>query len=215
MKSVLRKIARLFEPISSRIFKVIYFFLDGFYPRTEYCRLCGFPINRHKHHLWTLWADAEVLNLVNKNYYVYPICKHCRKTKTWDIIYKAYEDYYRDLFSWTNKLLFTWSDIELALLRDKSINLVPGDIKFWESTIKKAYKTSNNDGIEYCGFKKGAEIKEVVIAAENLSKKYKGIRVEKTPTRISIRFSKNGEKRKKREKEESGRIIYLPGNVQS
>ena len=193
MQSVLRKVARLGGPVSAKVLKFLYFIIDGGWWTTESCRICGFPIS-HRGNKNTYWADAEVLNLVNRHYYVFPICKHCRETKTWNEIYKAYSDYWADLYSWTKCIGFTWSDIELALLKDRKENIVPGEIKFWEDTIRRAYKSSTLRESEFCGFRKGEELRELVIAAKNLEKKNKGISVVETETRTSIRFKKNGKK---------------------
>jgi hypothetical protein len=210
MKFVLRLLARQFPNFSARIFKVLYFWMDGFYKRTEFCKICGFPIRRdwNKH---TFWAEAEVLNLDRKGYYVYPICKHCRNTKTWDKIFEAYKNYWHDLADWSTYPGFTWKDIETALNRDRKVNGSNGDIKFWKKTIERSYKSEEREECEYCGFKPGKVMPEVVKAAEELSKKYKGIQVLKTETRISIKFIKTNGKRQKKQRQ---KVILLPGKTE-
>jgi len=206
MYSVLRKLARLGGPVSAKVLKFLYTIFDGFYEREEYCTICGFPISRD-HKLSTPWADAEVLNLVNKPYYLYPICKHCRDTKPWEEIYKAYSQYYSELFRRTDKLGFTWPDVREALERDRKCNLSRGEIQEWKKTLKAAYKDAFPGCSEFCGFKKGKELPELLMAAKELGEKH-GILVEYLGDRTSIKiYKKNG----KRKKEEKQRVIILPG----
>ena len=204
---IIRRIVRLGGPVSAVILKAWYnLFLDGFYPRTDYCSICGFPI-KHDRNFRTTWADAEILNLVNKPYFVYPICKHCREHKTWEEIYQAYSKYWTNLFRTTDKLGFTWNDIVRALEENKLEKGAPGDIKFWKNILKKAYKNAIPGETEFCGFKKGRETKELIIAVEKLNNP--GICIIKTDKRTSIKIIKNG-KRKKEEKQR--RIIILPSS---
>ena len=206
MYSVLRKLARLGGPVSARVLRLLYTILDGFYKREEYCSICGFPISRDQN-LSTLWADAEVLNLVNKPYYLYPICKHCRDTKPWEEIYKAYLHQYSELFRRTDKLGFTWPDVREALEKDRKYNLSKGEIQEWKKTLKAAYKAALPGCSEFCGFKKGKELPELLMASRELGEK-QGILVEDLGDRISIKiYKKNG----KRKKEEKQRVIILPG----
>lgn len=206
MFSVLRKLVRLGGPISARLLKFLYTVFDGFYRREEYCEICGFPIARDQK-LNTLWADAEVLNLVNKPYYLYPICKHCRDTRPWEDIYKAYSSHYSELFRKTDKLGFVWPDVREALERDRRENLSKGEIKEWKKTLKAAYKAALPGCSEFCGFKKGKELPELIIAAEELGEKH-GILVVNSENRTSIKINKKNGKRKKEEKQ---RVIILPG----
>ena len=202
MVSILRKLARLGGPVSAIILNILYFFLDGcYFGATEKCKICGFPIKRPNGKN-TIWADAEVLTLVKRNCYIYPICTHCRKTESWTEIVKAYREYWDELCEWTLNVGFYWQDIELALVRDRNRIILPKEIKLWKKTIKRAYNSCLLGESEFCSFKKGSEIKEVIIAAERLSKKIKGISIVETPERISIRFTRYVKKEE---------IIYLPG----
>ena len=208
MKSLLRKIARLGRPVSSKLIKFWYYITDGFYSRTDYCEICGLPI-RHDNKFSTIWADAEILNLVGKNYYVYPICKHCREHETWDKIYQAYSHNWTEIFRTTDKVGFCWGDIQKALEEDKKLHGIPGNIKKWEKILIKAYKNSPKGEYEFCGFKKGEEIKEVLEAVKRIGKDI--ITIVYTEKRTSIRFIKYGKKKKRQER----RIIILPATNDS
>ena len=206
MRYLLRKLVRLGGPISAKILKFGYYLVDGFYSRTEYCRICGFPI-RHDNKLSTPWAEAEILDLVRKPYYVYPICKHCREHETWDKIYKAYSECWTDLFRTTDKMGFCWQEIQEALELNKKKFGVPGNIKMWKEILKDSYKHAPEGNTEFCGFKKGEEIQELLSATQQLGKD--NIVIVKTNNRTSIRFIKHGKRKREEEKQ---RVIILPPN---
>jgi len=204
MKFLLEKIARLGNPISSKIIRIGYEILDGFFQRTEYCEICGLPISRDGNHK-TFWAEAEILNLRKKNYYLYPICKYCRTHEPWDRIYEAYANYWSEIYRKTDKLEFTWPDILDALQLDKEKNGSPGDIPMWRESLKQSYKRAPYGISEYCGFKKDHEIPELLEAAKEFEDKGILIIVE-DETRTSLRFIKNGKTKKQKEQ----RVIILP-----
>ena len=206
MKSLLEKIARLGNPISSSILRFGYDILDGFFQKTEYCGICGLPISRNGKHK-TPWAEAEILNLRKNGYYLYPICKHCRTHEPWDKIYEAYANWWSEVFRKTDKLEFTWPDILESLQLDKEKNGAPGDISMWRKSLKKSYKRAPYGISEYCGFKKDHEIPELLEAAKEFEKK--GILIiVKDDVRTSIRFIKNGKKQKQKEQ----KVIILPSD---
>jgi len=206
MKSLLEKIARLGNPISAKILRFGYDILDGFFQRTEFCMICGLPISRDGKHK-TPWAEAEILNLRKRKFYLYPICKHCRTHEPWDKIYEAYSRCWTELYRKTDKLEFNWLDVLESLQKDKEINGAPGDIPMWRESLKQSYKKAPYGISEYCGLKKDHEIPELLEAAREFEKK--GILIiVKDDKRTSIRFIKNGKRKKQKEQE----VIILPYN---
>jgi len=204
MRYLLRRLARLGGPVSAKILKLGYFLIDGFYPRTEYCGICGFPISHDKNYS-TPWADAEILYLVRKSYYVYPICKHCREHKPWSSIYEAYYKCWKNLYGTTDYLGFNWIDIRTALELDKKIHGVPGDVGMWKKILKDSYKEIPEGDFEFCGFKKGFEINELLEAVKQLNNK--NIIIVKSDSRTSIRLKKDGKRKKEKERQQ---FIALP-----
>lgn len=202
MRYLLRKIARCLSPISTIIIRFWYHVIkDVLYNETQYCSICKLPMARGNS-FSTYWADAEVLYL-KKPYYVYTVCKHCRKTKPWDKILGAYYRYWESLDYFKDRITFDWDDIVEALDKDRRSNGVKGETKFWKNQLLRSYKKAQPGESIYCTMTKDKKIIDLIKAVEQLG--MPEIYIQEIDNKIKIKFNKDVKTKEKGKKE----IIYL------